>query len=171
GYELTPEEIAERNYHVITPSGYTQNRYLSLLKFQDPQRIDVNYTAGSRDFIVYRLAETYLIAAEAYLMSGRPDLALPYVNAVRVRAARVGNTPAETQAHQDAMKVTEADLDIDFILDELGRELLGEMKRWFDLVRTNKLVERVQKHNPEGSANVKPFHMRRPIPQDQIDRV
>jgi hypothetical protein len=41
--------------------------------------------------------------------------------------------------------------------------------RWHDLTRTHKLVERVQLYNPEGSPNVKDFHVLRPVPQSQID--
>lgn len=169
GYKLTPEEKASKNFLVIEPDGYTQNRYLSLKKFLDTQRPEVNTAAGSRDFLAFRLAETYLIAAEALMYTGDPT-AVDYVNAVRVRAATIGSTPGETLAHQEAMKIPAADLDIDFILDERGRELLGEQHRWFDLVRTGKLVERVRKHNPDGGPNIKDIHVRRPIPQDQIDR-
>lgn len=59
------------------------------------------------------------------------------------------------------------------ILDERGRELLGEQFRWFDLVRTGKLVERARTHNPDVVApigNLQEFHTLRPIPQSQIDR-
>ncbi|MFD2069157.1 RagB/SusD family nutrient uptake outer membrane protein [Pontibacter silvestris] len=44
------------------------------------------------------------------------------------------------------------------------------MLRWFDLVRTGKLVERVREHNPYGAPNIQEHHVLRPIPQDQIDR-
>ena len=66
------------------------------------------------------------------------------------------------------MQVTVADLSLDFILDERARELTGETTRWFDLTRTHKLVERVQKYNPGGAANVKAFHELRPIPNNEI---
>jgi hypothetical protein len=68
------------------------------------------------------------------------------------------------------MKVKAADISIDFLLDERGRELVGEQLRWFDLVRTKKLLERVRLHNEEARANIRPTHVLRPIPQDQIDR-
>jgi hypothetical protein len=67
-----------------------------------------------------------------------------------------------------AMQVTAADLTIDFILDERARELAGETTRWFDLTRTHKLVERVQKYNPGGAALVKTCHELRPIPTNEI---
>ncbi|MDR1370609.1 MAG: RagB/SusD family nutrient uptake outer membrane protein, partial [Dysgonamonadaceae bacterium] len=60
---------------------------------------------------------------------------------------------------------------VDFILDERGRELLGEYTRWLDLVRCEKLVEYVRKYNPDASPNIKEHHKLRPIPQTHIDRL
>jgi hypothetical protein len=122
----------------------------------------VQHEAGSRDFMVARLAETYLIAAEALYKVGNIDEAVQHINAVRRRAAIPGK--------ELEMEITADQLNIDFILDERGRELLGEMDRWFDLVRTGTLVDRVKKYNPDGAANIQPFHVLRPIPNDQIDR-
>jgi hypothetical protein len=44
------------------------------------------------------------------------------------------------------------------------------MQRWFDLVRTGTLVDRVKKYNPDGAPNIQQHHVLRPIPSDQIDR-
>jgi hypothetical protein len=158
---------------VILPSQYNYHEYPVLNKYDDTKRNGVN-DASVRPFIVYRLAETYLIAAEALLLDGRANEAVPYINAVRRRAAAAGK--------QAAMEVTASQLTLDFILDERARELSGEQMRWLDLVRTNKLVERVrlQLQNPfnaELSADartagnsVQPYHQLRPIPQTEIDR-
>ena len=62
-------------------------------------------------------------------------------------------------------------MNIDFILDERARELCGEQLRWFDLKRTNKLIEYVKKYNTDGAANIQAFHMLRPIPQTQLDAI
>jgi NAD(P)-dependent dehydrogenase (short-subunit alcohol dehydrogenase family) len=110
-----------------------------------------------------RLANTYLMLAEALLRDGKPDLALPWINKVRERAAKPGQ--------QAAMDFTLAQLTaggIDLILDERARELTGETTRWFDLVRTGKLIERVTLYNPGGAPNIKPFHVLRPIPNSEI---
>jgi hypothetical protein len=117
-----------------------------------------------------RLAETYLIAAEARLRNGEPGIARQHVNTVRDRAARPDEN-GDKSANQAALRALVPDpITIDFILDERGRELLGEMHRWFDLVRTGTLVERVRAHNPFGGPNIQEHHALRPIPQDQIDR-
>lgn len=169
GYDVPASVIASKKYMLVPPRLYTEKLYPSLNKFADALRPD-NQASGVRPFISFRLAETYLIESEAMLMQGNAPAAADLVNVVRLRAARVGATDAETQANRTAMKVGPADMTIDFLLDERGRELVGEEMRWFDLVRTNKLLERVRLHNDEARANIKPTHVLRPIPQDQIDR-
>lgn len=159
--EWPEEKIAAAGYSVYTLSEHTDRVYPTLNKFLDPQRPSVPEMSGSRDFFVMRLGETYLIAAEALMMMGNTAEAATYVNAVRTRAAKEG---AEA-----AMQITADQLDIDFILDERARELLGEGWRWFDLVRTGKLIERVRKYNPDA-VGIEEHHALRPIPQDQIDR-
>ena len=138
------------------------NMFPSLKKHDDFKRGDnINETRGSRDFMVYRLAETYLLAAEAQLQNGNAGAAAEHLNMVRRRAAFPG---MEAQ-----MEITSADVTIDFILDERTRELYGEYKRWLDLKRTDKLLERVRAHNPEATG-IAEHHMLRPIPTNQILR-
>ena len=134
----------------------------SLNKFIDPRRLTVQQTQGSRDFMVVRLAEMYLLAAEALMMQGRADEGVQFMNEIRRRAAWEGN--------EADMEITAGELDLDFILDERARELAGEKFRWFDLKRTGTLLERVRLHNPDGAPNIQEFHLLRPIPRDQIDR-
>jgi len=132
-------------------------------KWDDLKRSHFNAVDGNRDVIVYKLSETYLIAAEAmYMRDGNGNAAVEYINAIRRRAAWPGK--------ESEMEVSAADIDIDFILDERSRELFGEMKRWNDLKRTGKLLERVKKYNPDAAPNIKEFHLLRPIPTNQIVR-
>jgi len=131
-------------------------------KIDDNLRSSLNATNGSRDFIVYRLGETYLVAAEAMLgRDGDGSNAVTYLNTLRERAAFDG---MEAQ-----MNVTAGEVDLDFILDEWSRECFGEQSRWLDLKRTGKLVERVKLHNPDAQ-NIQDFHVLRPIPVNQITR-
>jgi starch-binding outer membrane protein, SusD/RagB family len=164
---LAPTEVsaafrASKPYRIYTPTQYTDRVFPPISKFHDPLRPTIAETRGQRDFFVMRLAETYLIAAEALMRDGKSMEAVQYVNMVRRRAAYPGR--------EAAMEVTAAQLDIDFILDERARELAGEGHNWHDLVRTGKLIERVRAHNRQAAPNILPFHVLRPIPQAQIDR-
>ena len=149
-------------FMVITDDEYTQKLYPTLNKWIDNTRPNRQHTQGQRDFIFMRLADAYLIRAEAKLKSGDTQGAADDLNIIRRRAAWPG---MEAEMEIDASVV-----DLDYILDERARELAGEGHRWWDLVRTGKLVERVRLHNPDAAANIQDFHAVRPIPQDQIDR-
>ncbi len=162
GFEMPLAERAKKTYQVLTPSLYTAALFPTLQKFLDPLRPDRTYTQGSRDYLAFRLAETYLILAEAQFKLGKTTEAAAALNAVRVRAANPGKAAA--------MTITPADVTMDFIMEERARELVGEQTRWLDLKRWGNLVERVQKYNTDGAANVKAIHLMRPIPQTQIDR-
>ncbi len=109
-----------------------------------------------------RLADAYLLRAEAYWRSGNNAAAAEDINRVRRRASWPGK--------EAEMEITAADVTEDFILDERARELVGEGHRWFDLARFGKLVERVKKYNFDAAPNIKDYHKLRPIPLDQIDR-
>jgi hypothetical protein len=88
---------------------------------------DVNREYSDIDFPIFRLSEMYLIYAESVLRGGTggdAGTALTYVNNVRQRA--FGNTSGN---------ITNAQLTLNFIIDERGRELYWEGHRRTDLIR------------------------------------
>ena len=149
-------------FQVYTTDQYNQRLFPSLNKWIDPTRPNRQHTQGQRDYILMRLADAYLIRAEANLKQGNTAQAAEDLNVIRRRGAWDGK--------EAAMEITAAEVNIDFILDERARELVGEGHRWFDLVRTNKLIDRVKAHNLDAMNNIQSYHVLRPIPLDQIDR-
>ncbi|KAA6314541.1 hypothetical protein EZS27_034857 [termite gut metagenome] len=63
------------------------NRFASLSKYIDGSREAVGDGMGYRDGILARVAETYLVAAEALIKQQKYTEALSYINNVRIRAA------------------------------------------------------------------------------------
>ncbi len=110
--------------------GLNQTDFPALRKFDRVQTPDIQYT---HDLYLARLGETYLIAAEAYLQAGEGAKATARLNTVRVRAG-ISTVSA---------------VDLDLILDERARELVGEGFRWSDLKRTGKLMEYTKQRNPD----------------------
>jgi starch-binding outer membrane protein, SusD/RagB family len=161
GYEMPLAERAKKPYQVLVPSAYNEALFPTLVKFMDPLRPDRTWTFGSRDFLAFRLADTYLMLAEAQIFLNKPTEAAAAINAVRVRAAFPGK--------ENAMRITPAQATFEFLMEERGRELAGEQIRWMDLKRWGKLVERVKLYNPQAST-IQAFHNLRPIPLTQIDR-
>ncbi|MBF0651365.1 RagB/SusD family nutrient uptake outer membrane protein [Dysgonomonas sp. GY75] len=139
------------------------DRMPMIQKFKDT-KIDWG-NPGSREDVIFRLSDTYLLAAEAYLGAGNSSLALERINSIRKRAAKDENM------YEQQMKLNS--LTINTIMDERARELLGDHDRWFDLKRTNTLLTRVKEYNPFVAAydNLNENHLVRPIPQDEINKI
>ncbi|MBD0276913.1 MAG: RagB/SusD family nutrient uptake outer membrane protein [Flavisolibacter sp.] len=155
---------------VIPPSLWNNSYFPVVKKFMDPSRTGVN-DPSTRPVVIYRFADVYMIAAEAYFKAGKLQEAADMLNVIRQRAAfRKTNTAAQNAAAAAAMTITPAQVTLDFILDERTREFYGEWQRWLDLVRTRSLVTRVKAWNREAAPYIKNEYMLRPIPQSQIDR-
>lgn len=133
----------------------TKQLFPAITKFFYGRIENLGLTGSYKDRMKFRLAETYLLLAEAYLGQNEPQKAADAVNEVRRRAGA-------TQI--DADKMT-----IDFLLDERIRELVGEEVRRFTLVRTGKYVERVKTYNSSLKDIVKDHHALWPIPKSIID--
>jgi len=119
----------------------------------DPNDVvsDNNYN----DQVYLRLADTYLLKAEAQLKKGFPGDAATTINILRTRS--------------NATPVTGANVNLDFILDERSRELFLEEERRFTLLRTHKWFERTQLYNKYGGQLISNRDTLFPIPQLVID--
>lgn len=132
----------------------------SIKKFQDNiyNPTYPTHDLSSRDAIVMRLAEMYLIKAECQLYTGGDALAT--INELRAKRA-IANT--------DNSLTGVATLET--VLEERAIELCGEQQRWFDLKRTRTLFDHVKAYNAQASVNIRDTHYLRPIPQSQLDAV
>lgn len=127
------------------------------------RKIEGEYLAGAtvgmtfKEYPIMRLAETYLLRAEAHLKNGDRQRAAEDINVVRNRAR--------------ATPITAQDVTLDFILDERARELIVEEPRRRTLVRTGTLVDRVRRFNMRASTrnSIQDIHRWYPIPQRAID--
>ncbi len=126
----------------------------------------VNTSGAFKDLYFFRLAETYLLRAEAYLGKNDPTEAAKDINIVRRRSG--------------ALEVHPDNVDIDYLLDERLRELIWEESRTVVLCRMGKLAERTRKYNTtyngkagdyeSSGATIEDYHNLWPIPYNEIDR-
>lgn len=120
-----------------------------------------------RDEYACRLAETYLLRAEAYFRKGDNASAAADINVLRNRA-------------KCTYLATAGDMSLDFILDERARELFVEERRWCTLLRMgdNVAIDRITKYGYysgteseyyQGSSAQPSGWNLFPIPQTAID--
>jgi starch-binding outer membrane protein, SusD/RagB family len=159
---------------IIPPSLQTNNYYPANMKFDDPSRPAADFNDPStRPVVIYRFSDVYLLLAEAEFKLGDLTDAAKYINVIRERAAyNKNNTAGQNTTAAAAMDITQGQVTLDFILDERTREFYGEGIRWFDLVRTQSLQERITNWNPvQAGAHFQSYMSLRPIPQNEIDAV
>lgn len=109
---------------------------------------------SQQDFSVIRYAEVLLIYAEAEGELGHFDTGNEYLNMIKSRA----NIPT--------VNITDPEAFREEILLERRKELVAEGHRWFDLVRTGKLAEKVL---AAKNIQVNTMYNLFPIPQRERD--
>lgn len=148
-------------------SGYSVIKYTNI-KRSDPLNVPVDereFGSDSQfpdtDFPIYRLADAYLMYAEAVLRGGTGGdaaTALGYVNDIRLRAG--------------AGPIGGSDLTLSFILDERARELYWEGHRRTDLIRYNRFTANYSwpwKNGVyTGTANISNIYKIFPIPATEL---
>ena len=134
-----------------------------------------NFTAAATSLNVIRQRAAFRTPADAlYIPKGQFSVtAVTQAAANAANAAAMALTPAQLAqlAIPNNTTVGSPLCGMDLILDEYTRELCGDARRWYDLVRTHQLVRRVKMYNANGAPNIQDFHTRRPIPQSEIDNV
>jgi len=144
----------------------TRTRHPYYAKFRDgavdeaTPWINQYHTAAA--YALMRYAEVLLIYAEAQAQAVSPDIsAYDAVNQVRIRAGLPELTP----------NLSKEDF-VDAVIAERGWELAGEGKRWYDLLRTEKVPEVIAKRDPNeqvkiiGPVNEDNFYA--PIPEYEV---
>jgi len=171
---LKDEEENDTGKADVLPSGYsygdtiwlnsdndityeTRNRrdwpYSRKWDWADP--LNVNGGKQYNDQVYLRLAETYLLKAEAQFKLGDSPAAAETINIIRRRS--------------NASDISASDVDLNFILDERSRELVTEEQRRYTLLRTGTWLERVQMYNHNGGNLTTERDKLFPIPQEVID--
>jgi hypothetical protein len=159
---------------------YAIPHYIMYVPEDDPK---VTPQGGNGDWYIFRMAETYLLRAEAYFWKNELSLAANDINKVRTRAKAIPIDPQEVS--------------LDFILDERARELFAEEPRHSELLRVSYILaklgkdgyslnafseknfyyDRVMKYNKtyeqkvtllNNTATMAPFHALWPIPDKVI---
>ena len=119
-----------------------------------------NSTFPDTDYPMFRLADAYLMYAEAVVRGGGGTRAqaLTYINALRTRAG--------------AATISDAQMTLDFILDERARELLWEGHRRTDLIRYNYFTGGTRiwewKGGTRAGTATQPFRNLYPIPAAEL---
>ncbi len=85
---------------------------------------------------IYRYAQVLLMCAEAVNQTEGPNAALPYLQEVQSRSTQDGQPYTSTGLDQAAFDKA--------VFDEFGWEFAVEAKRWFQLVRKEKVVAQNQ---------------------------
>ncbi len=175
----TDGKISKRETMEYHAAGRTAQAGVTVRKYDDPNTEQDRSCSNScyRDIQILHLSDIYCIAAEAALMAGDEDLALSYVNDVRLRANATNLASfADYEANYMTTTAYGENTPLDVILDERARELFGENAgRWIDLRRTKQLVRYNIAYNTyihsaaDMSNNKGEVKWYRPIPQAEID--
>ncbi|SMC39909.1 RagB/SusD family nutrient uptake outer membrane protein [Pedobacter africanus] len=162
-----PSDATGSKYKDPTGNGLTPismaNLFPALSKFNhnfDGGWLGGNFQQKLGNIMVMRMAEVYLLAAEATIKSGGSGaIAAGYLNELRKRACR---NPADFNV-ATGMQLTNATMND--VFDEYARELCGEFTRWALLKRHKAFETRLAQYNGRAAASfISAKHYNRPIP-------
>ncbi len=142
-----------------TGAGAVKTRFFYIVKFIDWTAPRSNSGVNT---LIFRLADTYLMLAEAENeLAGPTPAGYARINAIRARAG----VPELHGLTQDSFRQA--------LMNERKWELAFEFDRRWDLIRWGKLLDAVKSltvTNPQGGANIRPHHVLFPIPPQEIGK-
>ncbi|NVO20854.1 MAG: RagB/SusD family nutrient uptake outer membrane protein [Bacteroidetes bacterium] len=156
----------------LTGTNFFKNAEVGCKKYFDWVKLP-NATRSFNNLYIYRFSEVYLMAAEANWRLGNETKALHFINELRKSRISAADPNRELTS-----------FDLETLVEEQARELAFEGRRWFFLKRIGELVDRVREHGGltmfkgiiatdpawySARTNIKEFHVRWPIPQEEID--
>jgi len=146
------------------------NLFPAMIKFNhnfDGGWLGGNFQQKLGNIMIMRMAEVYLIAAEAALHgNGGGGVAAQYLNELRKRACR---NPADFNIGTGMQLGTASMNDV---FDEYAREMCGEFNRWALLKRNKAFETRLAAYNRTASVNFIPArHYNRPIPFNFLNQI
>ncbi len=149
--------------HAENAPGRRNNGLNSVAKYKDPGSRDKRNSGNDLD--IFRYSEIYLIRAEAEAELGNLAKAVEDLNVVRRRARRRGTadddySPVPSLLTVDEVKDAGAFRTV--LLKERGLELVGECKRWLDLVRMK---------SPDGTETMYEYRFSQMSDQKKYSRI
>ncbi|GAB3908438.1 RagB/SusD family nutrient uptake outer membrane protein [Mucilaginibacter boryungensis] len=152
------------------PNSALANLFPAMMKFNhnfDGGWLGGNFQQKLGNIMVMRMAEVYLIAAEATFHGATGgSTAVQDLNVLRQRACR---NPADFNPGT-GMQLTTATLND--VFDEYARELCGEFNRWALLKREKAFETRLAAYNNTAFVNFVPSrHYNRPIPFTFLNQI
>lgn len=160
-YDAEKDTIRKKStIYYADVSGKWADKYHPLTKF--PFAYKLRKTDASQNIIIYRLADVLLLRAEALNETGNMAGAKALVDQVRGRV----KLPKTTANDQNSMRLA--------IENERFLELAFEGHRWFDLLRTGRVID-VMKNVKDNSGNylypsINQTNLLWPVPQIEIDK-
>ncbi|MCQ4036042.1 RagB/SusD family nutrient uptake outer membrane protein [Kaistella montana] len=152
GYTKYVNHVIEIDHEDPTHKDYADG--FRVLKYQFSSSSDTGRNKGEADIVLLRLADIYLMRAEAFLRKGNNGNALADVNFVRAsRTARPKVTPPAL-----------SNITLDLLYRERGFEFYWEYSRRTDMIRFGKYED-----SWTSKTNTDVYKRLFPIPQTAID--
>ncbi len=169
------DTVTERGGNKIALPKYVEDEDALGWSFKKYVLIDENLFSNENNrnyganINIIRLADVYLMYAEALNAQGNEALALEYVNRVRRRAYGFSEDTPEPSVDYVGLAGTQLR---DSIREERFRELFAEGHRWYDIQRWGIVEEELARYGRtrNGPIVFDPQDYYLPIPQDELDR-